>query len=62
MRGAGNVSPAKIGSMPRRDPAISRDALDRFAGRLVHLLKWRCAEADAGRCADLIAAAVVAAG
>ncbi len=58
----GNVSPAKIGSMPRRDTAVSRDVLDRFAERLVRLLNWRSAEAGAGRCVDLIAAGGVAAG
>jgi hypothetical protein len=57
----GNVSPAKIGSMPRRDTAVSRDVLDRFAERLVRLLNWRSAEAGAGRCVDLIAAGGVAA-
>jgi len=48
--------------MPRRDTAVSRDVLDRFAERLVRLLNWRSAEAGAGGCVDLIAAGVVAAG
>jgi hypothetical protein len=61
-RGAGNVSPAKIGSMPHRDIAVRRDVLDRFGGRLVRLPNWRSAEAGAGGCVDLIAAGVVAAG
>jgi hypothetical protein len=59
---AGNASPAKIGSMPHRDTAVSRDVLDRFAERLVRLPGWRSAEAGAGRCVDLIAMALVAAG
>lgn len=58
----GNVSPAKIGSMPHRDTAVSRDVLDRFAERLVRLPGWRSARAGAGRCVDLIAMALVAAG
>jgi len=62
MRGAGNVSPDKIRSMPHRDTAVSRDVLDRFAERLVRLPGWRSAEAGAGGCVDLIAAGVVAAG
>jgi hypothetical protein len=62
VRDAGNVSPARIGSMPRRDAAVSRDVLDRHAGRPAGLFNWRSAEAGAGRCVDLIAAAVVAAG
>jgi len=61
-RGAGNVSPAKIGSMPHRDIAVRRDVLDRFGGRLVRLPNRRSAEAGAGGCVDLIAAGVVAAG
>jgi hypothetical protein len=60
-RGAGNVSPAKIGSMLHRD-TVRRDVLDRFGGRLVRLPNWRSAEAGAGGCVDLIAAGVVAAG
>jgi hypothetical protein len=48
--------------MPRRDAAVSRDVLDRFVERPVRLPNWRSAEAGAGRCVDLIAAAVVAAG
>jgi hypothetical protein len=45
--------------MPRRDAAVSRDVLDRFAERPARLLNWRGAEAGAGRCVDLTAAAVV---
>jgi hypothetical protein len=48
--------------MPRRDAAVSRDVLDRYAEPPARLLNWRSAEAGAGRCVDLIAAAVVAAG
>jgi hypothetical protein len=54
------MSPAKIGSMPCRDLAVSGDVVDRFAGRLVGLLRWRSAGAGAGRRVDLIAAALVA--
>jgi hypothetical protein len=62
-RGAGNVSPAKIGSMPHRDIAVRRDVLDRFGGQLVRLPnRRRSAEAGAGGRVDLIAAGVVAAG